>query len=220
MASFSKKISMLESLKNIARPYYNSYRASKQLALFKKHLAMHQGGALKVVVGSSGIFQEGWIPSEAHILDLLQPKSWKTYFQEESLDAIIGEHVWEHLTMEQGLIAAKTCFQYLKKGGYARIAVPDGLHPDSEYIDYVKIGGHGAGADDHKVLYTYKTLSEVFEKAGFKVTALEYFDEQGIFQKKNWDTEQGYVKRTIRLDERNIDGKPVYTSILIDAVKP
>ena len=59
------------------------------------------------------------------------------------------------------------------------MAVPDGLFPDSEYIDFVKPGGVGPSAYDHKVLYSYRTLTKVFESAGFNVELLEYFDEKG-----------------------------------------
>lgn len=48
---------------------------------------------------------------------------------------------------------------------------------------------------------------------------LEYFDENGMFHAQNWDMSDGYVRRSIRYDNRNSDGKPVYTSLIIDAVK-
>ena len=71
------------------------------------------------------------------------------------MDAILAEHVWEHLDCFAAIVAAQNCFKYLKPGGYIRVAVPDGWHPDKDYIDYVKPGGWGAGSDDHHVLYTY-----------------------------------------------------------------
>lgn len=141
------------------------------------------------------------------------------YFQKDSVDRILGEHVWEHLTLEDGAVAAATCFTFLKKGGRLRVAVPDGFHPDENYIEFVKPGGLGAGADDHKVLYNYQTFSRIFEQAGFRVELLEYFDENGIFHAQNWDMSDGYIHRSIRYDSRNSDGKPVYTSLIIDAVK-
>jgi len=173
----------------------------------------------RLVVGASGVFEPGWIPTDVHTLNLLTPKRWLLFFPYDSIHAILAEHVWEHLTLEQGKIAASTCFQFLKKGGYVRIAVPDGLHPQPSYIDYVKPGGTGIGADDHKVLYTYKTLAGIFEAAGFKVSLLEYFDENGKFHYNAWNKEDGMIHRSSRYDERNKDGVLNYTSLIIDAIK-
>jgi predicted SAM-dependent methyltransferase len=66
-----------------------------------------------------------------------------------------------------------------------RVAVPDGLHPDPAYVDTVKAGagtavptsGLDGNAANHKALYTYRTLRQLFESAGFRVIMYEYFDE-------------------------------------------
>jgi predicted SAM-dependent methyltransferase len=174
----------------------------------------------RIVIGASGVVEPGWIPTEAAFLDLLEPDAWTRYIDEASLDAIVAEHVWEHLTVDEGARAAATCSRYLRHGGYVRVAVPDGLHPNSEYIASVRPGGTGLGADDHRVLYTYRTLSQQFEAAGFDVTLLEYFDEHGKFHAVDWDETLGMIHRSRRFDERNSDGSLVYTSIILDAVKP
>jgi len=173
---------------------------------------------LKIVVGAGGIFQHSWIPTDVEHLNLVKPDDWRRYFSNNSIDAILAEHVWEHLTREEGILAAKICFQYLKSGGYLRVAVPDGLHPDPRYIEWVKPGGIGAGAEDHKILYTYKTFKEIFELAGFRVDLLEYF-ENGEFQYKEWDPKDGLIHRSKRFDKRNREGKLNYTSIILDAWK-
>jgi len=173
----------------------------------------------RLVVGASGVYEEGWIPTDVHTLNLLTPKRWLLFFKYDSVNAVLAEHVWEHLTLEEGKKAAATCWLFLKKNGYVRIAVPDGYHPNKEYIDYVKPGGHGIGADDHKVLYTYKTLSKVFEDAGFKIKLLEYFDENGQFHFTEWSRDDGMIHRSSRYDDRNQDGVLKYTSLIIDAVK-
>src|SRR5690242_11289052 len=89
---------------------------------------------LKLVVGSSGGHDSGWISSEIEYLNLLNAAQWRGYFAEGSIDAILAEHVWEHLTADEGLEAARRCFQYLKPGGYLRVAVPDGFHPNRDYL--------------------------------------------------------------------------------------
>ncbi len=186
---------------------------------FKLKRAVKNQSDLRIVVGASGVFQDSWIPTDVHSLNLLRPNTWKLYFDENSIAAILAEHVWEHLAPEEGFIAAKTCYRYLKKGGYVRVAVPDGYHTSQEYLNYVRPGGTGAGADDHKILYNYKTLNKVFEDAGFTVKMLEYFDENGKFHFYDWDTAAGMVHRSKRYDERNANHELRYTSLIIDAVK-
>lgn len=175
---------------------------------------------LKLVIGASGIYDAGWIPSDIQYLNLLNPHHWTAFFREGSVDAMLAEHVWEHLTVEEGRAAADICFKYLKPEGYLRVAVPDGYHADERYIEHVKPGGTGAGADDHKVLYNYTSFSDVFEQAGFEVHLLEYFDKDRRFHYSDWDPEHGTIIRSRRLDERNRDGKLNYTSLILDAYKP
>ncbi len=173
----------------------------------------------RIVIGASGIFDKSWIPTEADYLNLLKKDDWFNFFRENTIDTIIAEHVWEHLTLEEGELAARNCFTFLKQGGYLRCAVPDGFHPSPTYIEHVKINGTGPGAFDHKVLYNYHSFSEIFEKAGFKVNLLEYFDETGSFHAIDWKEEDGLVRRSKRFDKRNINGELVYTSLIIDVVK-
>lgn len=174
---------------------------------------------IRLVIGASGICDVGWIETDIEYLNLLNPQHWKTYFQKNSIDAILAEHVWEHLTIDEGLTAAQQCFEYLQSGGYLRVAVPDGFHPNKEYINHVKPGGTGPGADEHKVLYNYITFAEIFEKAHFRVRLLEYFDSEGQFYYTDWNPEEGKIRRSRRFDKRNKEGVPKYTSIILDAYK-
>lgn len=175
---------------------------------------------LKVVIGASGVYDPGWVPTEVEYLNLLARQDWDRYFPENSIDILLAEHVWEHLTLEQGLLAARNCRLYLKPGGHLRVAVPDGLHPDPEYRERVKVGGTGPGAADHKVLFDYRSFSELFREAGFEVNLLEYFDESGQFHASDWDPAEGRIHRSWRFDERNCDGRLNYTSVILDANKP
>jgi predicted SAM-dependent methyltransferase len=198
--------------KNIRRAYRRAVGASRLRRLEWQRTK-------RIVVGASGQFGKGWVPTDVELLDLLDPDGWERHLQPGSLDAILAEHVWEHLTEEEGVAAARTCFKYLSTDGYLRVAVPDGLHTASAYIEWVKIGGVGPGADDHKVLYTYKTIREVFERAQFEVVLYEYFDEEGRFHYKEWDPGDGMIRRSKRFDERNENGRLDYTSIVLDARK-
>lgn len=174
---------------------------------------------VKLVVGSMYSLYKGWIHSDIETLDLLKKSDWERYFPEDSIDRILAEHVWEHLTPEQGQLAFRNCYTFLKPGGILRVAVPDGFNPSEEYIDHVKPGGTGNGADDHKLLYNYKLMSGFLENVGFKVNLLEYFDENGQFHKSPWNPEDGMIRRSADHDERNQNGKLGYTSLIIDAIK-
>lgn len=174
----------------------------------------------KIVVGAGGILYSGWLSTDQDILNLTVEKDWKKLFKPESLDAILAEHVWEHLTSEQAIIASSFCFKYLKNNGYLRIAVPDGYHPNKNYIDWVKPRGIGPGSEDHKKLYTYKTISNLFLSVGFKVLLYEYYDENGVFHEIPWNPDDGIIRRSKKFDNRNADGIINYTSIILDARKP
>lgn len=172
----------------------------------------------RVVVGAGPTHYDGWVSTDMQALNLLEPATWRRFVAPGTLDAILAEHVWEHLTPEQAVVAAGTCFQFLKPGGYLRVAVPDGHHPDPAYINDVRPGGTGDGADDHKVLYTHDTFAQVFATAGFEVRKYEYFDADGVFHAEPWDEKQGLIRRSQRFDARNAQSL-VYTSIVLDAVR-
>jgi predicted SAM-dependent methyltransferase len=176
----------------------------------------------KIVVGASGRADPGWIPTEQDYLDLLKPSDWERFFQPGSVDAILAEHVWEHLTAEQGRLAAETCYRYLKPGGYLRLAVPDGFNPDPEYRSWVCVGGASPGQVDngHKVLYTHRSLRQVLESSGFQVELYEYYDEAGMFHCVDFDVSKGKIWRSRRFDRRNQNGALGFASIVLDAVRP
>ena len=182
--------------------------------------AMARANPCRIVIGASGTRQDGWIATEQSQLDLLQPNTWKRFTCRSSIQAINAEHVWEHLSWQDGLIAAQTCFEFLCPGGRLRCAVPDGFHPSAEYIHYVRPGGTGVGSDDHKVLYTHESFVALFQTAGFETVLLEYFDRDGKFHSQDWDPADGMISRSYRFDERNQTQTYGYTSLIIDAIKP
>ena len=120
-----------------------------------------------------------------------------------SLGAILSEHVWEHMSLDEGFIAAKHCFEYLQPMGYVRVAVPHGYHSNPEYIELVKVIGSGDGADDHKVLFNYETMSSLSERAGFQVKLLEHFDRNRIFNFIDWNVQKFNTSNTGCSDNRS-----------------
>lgn len=80
---------------------------------------------MKIIIGAGETSYEGWISTQGKELNLLSTSDWDKISPLESIDAMLVEHVWEHMTYEEGVEAAKNCFNRLKPGGYIRCAVPD-----------------------------------------------------------------------------------------------
>lgn len=204
-------------LRHALHPAKAALRRAIKCRELKKRLAATN--PLRVVLGAGNTYDEGWIATDLDVLDIAKKKDWRRLLAPSSIDMLLAEHVWEHLEPEAGRCAARNCFTFLKAGGHLRAAVPDRLHPDPAYREWVRPGGCGPGADDHRVLYDYHTFSEVFRGCGFRVDLLEYFDEAGRFIYRQWDPSDGMIHRSKRFDERNISGALKYTSIILDAFK-
>jgi predicted SAM-dependent methyltransferase len=179
--------------------------------------------AIKIVVGAGGYNNNpGWIHTQEEDLSLLNRTQWLQQFKENTITAILAEHVWEHLTYEEGIEAAKNCHQFLKPLGYIRCAVPDGFFPNEEYQKLVQVGGPGPKdhiCAGHKIVYNYKTITNMFESAGFTVRLLEYFDELGQFHINEWTGEKGVIFRSKKYDPRNQGDQIVFASLIVDAIK-
>ncbi|WP_296590718.1 hypothetical protein [Methylophaga sp.] len=176
-------------------------------------------GDVKLIIGAARTGGQGWFSTDHTFLDLTKEADWARLFTPSSISSVLAEHVWEHLTENDAITAGNICYKYIKKGGVLRIAVPDGFHPKLSYIEQVKPGGIGPGADDHKVLYTYKSLCLLLNEVGFETKLLEYFDENGQFHEVDWNADNGMVLRSKKHDKRNDKGEINYSSIIIDATK-
>lgn len=182
----------------------------------------------QVIIGAGEQRWDGWIATQQAELDLLKPETFKNFFGDERAEKLLCEHTWEHLTIEQGVTAARTCFQFLVPGGRLRVAVPDGRFPDAEYQRTVQVGGPGPAdhpAAGHRVLYVAETFVEVFKQAGFEVTLLEWWDANESFNTTPWNLEDGPVYRSSLMDHRNEDyrnsqGPLGFSSLILDAIRP
>ena len=185
------------------------------------HVAPDQ--PLKVIIGAGQQSYEGWIATHQEQLDLLRHEDWEQSFGSRRVDALLCEHVWEHLTEHEGRFAAALCCEFLKPGGYLRCAVPDANFPDEAYQHLVQVGGPGPkdhAAADHKIVYDYKLFTDIFTTAGFEVDLLEYCDEQGRFHYNQWSQEDGPIYRSLRSDHRNQKDQLGFVSLILDARKP
>ena len=176
-------------------------------------------GPVNIIIGSEKTAYENWLPTNIENLNLLKTDSFRTLLGDKKVAKFLAEHVFEHISYDDALIALKNCYQFMEKGSTIRIAVPDGFHPNKDYIDMVKPGGYGNGSDDHKLLYDYRKLSRVLEDAGFNTSLLEYYDEDHQFHYTDWDSKDGHVIRSRRYDKRF--NEPLgYSSLIIDGIKP
>jgi len=175
---------------------------------------------MKVIIGAGETNQSGWRSTQEDELDVLDRSSWGKQFELASIDALLAEHVWEHMSLEDGIKAAKNCYDYLKPGGYIRCAVPDGNFANDWYQNITQVGGPGPKdhpAASHKIVYDYEQFVHVFERAGFRVELLEYCDHEGIFHYNYWNADDGRIGRSLRFDTRNSVDKLGMVSIIIDA---
>lgn len=197
-------------LRLFARQFFGRLRISDEIA---------NADILKIIIGAGGTKYTGWISTDYPALDITDEKSWSILFKDRKIEALLAEHVVEHLSDENLSAAISNFYKYLKPSGCIRIAVPDGFHPNREYIKRVMPGGTGLGSDDHKHLFNYKSLPSKFETAGFHIELLEWFDEKGRFNFNKWDPDKGMVNRSLHNDERNKKTEFAYTSLIFDAYK-
>lgn len=178
---------------------------------------------MKVIIGAGRTQFDGWVSTQEDQLNLLNRADFERLFSAERPTAFLAEHVWEHMTYDEGCQAAKNCFDYLAEGGYLRVAVPDRNFRNEWYQNMVKVGGNGDPnhpAFSHKIVYDYRAFAEVFRQAGFEVELLEWCDESGLFHYKYWNEADGKIGRSLRFDTRNRDGTLGMVSIILDAKKP
>ena len=207
-------------MKNFRKNLYNIYK------LFHKHYALmlwkhwaSKGKKLKINIGASATKFDGWFQTEQYFLDVSKRNDFVKMFSDLKINFILAEHVLEHISNSDLAIMLKHFMEFTDDDINIRIAVPDGFHKDFSYIEAVKPGGNGAGADDHKNLFTYKSLSKIFEDAGFIAHPVEYWDEHGAFHQGYTNDNKGHIRRSFINDSRNASGKPIYTSLIIDFTK-
>ena len=177
----------------------------------------------KIIVGAGKTIFDGWIATQENEMNVLNREHFSKNFEYQSIDAILAEHVWEHMTEDEGIIAAKNCFDFLKPGGYIRCAVPDANFRNEWYQNMIQVGGPGPKdhpAYTHKIVYNYENLKKVFENAGFIVELLEYCDNNGKFHYVYWNEMDGKIGRSLRFDIRNSINDLKMVSIILDAKKP
>ena len=185
----------------------------------------------KIIVGSGRTFQQGWLSLQHSDLDIRSRRGWQNRFSLNSLDAVLCEHVLEHLDMREAEMTANNIWEFIRCGGRWRIAVPDGFHPHPNYLNWVAPNSTGErflkifrhpSEPDHKLLWNYQALVSFLSGHGFKVVLLEYFDGRGVFHRSNWNEADGRIWRRAGSGWSNFLSTFVnapYTSLIADAIK-
>ncbi len=176
---------------------------------------------LRVILGASGIRYHGWLDTDKDVLDITDPAAWERLFGVRRAEALLAEHVFEHLPQDAQRPSLALCLEYLKPGGRLRIAVPDGHRNDDVYRQ-----ANAPPADGHTVFFNADTISALLAATGFEVRLVEWFDAMGVFHAQPMDLEHGPVRRSVRFDHQAefhrvlADREVFYTSLIVDAIKP
>lgn len=171
---------------------------------------------IKLIVGSGGTSQKGFVSSDVDWLDITNWWHWMRSFKKETISVVVAEHVLEHLSHEQILRSCKLIYKYLEKGGTFRLAIPDKNRKDKKYVVEVR-----PPKDGHVSYMNFNEIGEMLKSVGFRVVPLEYYDNEGKFHYKKWDPKKGIIRRSVRADKQKDfwNGKHYYTSLIVDAIK-
>ncbi len=81
---------------------------------------------VRVAIGATELATEGWaMPDAAYGGDLAARLQRPLPYETGSVDLVFTEHLLERLSLEQGIYLLSEIHRVLKRGGVARIAVPD-----------------------------------------------------------------------------------------------
>jgi len=105
-------------------------------------------------------------------------------FQDNTVDAILAEHVLEHISIQEAWCFLEECFRIMKSGAFLRIAVPcvSRIHAfaDEEYFAFIKKHGWGeANRKDavrsiifnhgHQTIWERTSLDAIMDVLGFHI---------------------------------------------------
>lgn len=185
---------------------------------------------MKIIVGAGGTTQDGWVSYEFDNLDIRDRRSWRRHFAPGTLDAVLAEHVLEHLHPAEAEAAARNVYEFLRPGGYWRIAVPDAYNPDPAYHEHSSPDGRYqtywqwlfGGLPKHQQFFHLDSLVSLLRGVGFRVKPLEWHEANGQPAAYNWNQADGQIYRA-RGTQHVADMRLLLgfdnTSLIVDAVK-
>lgn len=152
-----------ERINKWSRPYYD-YVATRQTRKFLHQLTGH---SLRINLGSGGRPLPGWVnvdivraPRVDVIWDLRRPLP----FREGSAEAILAEHVVEHLELDEAEALIRDCYRILEPSGVLRLSTPDA----EKYLrSYVEDDGFLHSPEfSHPVELPLDRVNEMFREDG------------------------------------------------------
>lgn len=104
---------------------------------------------VRVNVGAHTDTYTGWVSASADALDVTDSRSFAAVAAAAggSVAGLLAEHVWEHLTPIEALVATANAAAALARGAAIRLAVPDGWRP--EFWGGAGVVGGSGGRGDH-----------------------------------------------------------------------
>lgn len=141
------------------------------------------GRARYLHVGSGAEHKAGWLNIDlaGDPVDLAWNLAHGIPFPDDTAEAVFHEHLFEHISLAQGLALMDECFRVLKPGGIVRVGVPDAgellqsYAGDGSYVD--QIHPHRPtrmlGVQElfywhrHLTMYDEETLTLMVGAAGF-----------------------------------------------------
>lgn len=200
------------------KAHLTSRRESREA--LRTHIAFlrQQGAPIKIVIGASVPEVTGsedvfgpWVPFTVNDLDILSRDDFRFYFQQpQSVDAILAEHVLEHLPAGDVLQALRLCREFLKvPEGYMRIAVPDWFSYSGDMTRKMAVAdmqqGHYTQLNIHSITY-------LLEKASFHVIPREHSTKENIAVVTHFNPLDGLIRRSTCFSD-----SPYPPSVIVDA---
>ena len=133
----------------------------------------------KIQFGCGGNRLQGWENYDYEV-DISKPLP----FQDSVADAVLAEHVVEHVTIHQAWNFIEECFRILIPGGFLRLAVPcvSKIFHESDDEYYAFIAKHGWGSPTkkdavksiifnhgHQTIWEQSSLNSIVQCMGFKL---------------------------------------------------
>lgn len=181
-----------------------------------------------------------WLMFSAHALDLADPLDFGEVFGDgiRCLRRVKMEHVLEHLTLPEAIVALKELYRRMIPGGCVRIAVPDGAYALVSAFNTVPTDGSCSTllttrlpltpqqVDDlqallekdeqagHYIMYTLSHMQGLLTHVGFTVTVRESWCPRHQ-STEIWNTvDEGRIQRSVAASNEHAH------SIIVDACRP
>jgi predicted SAM-dependent methyltransferase len=183
-----------EALRPIVRRFATNVISGWQRRVAKR-LARQRPLRLNFGCGTSRL--EGWI--NVDLIGLPVDLSWDIRrplpFEEDTVEAIFHEHVFEHIDAYRGYHFLKECHRILKPGGVMRMVLPDAARYLASYFDpehkflnvwraerftpmlAVQEEFYSFG---HRAMYDYETVALFCRVIGFEVIEMRQFGDSRL----------------------------------------